>query len=56
MSFDEFYDGLQKYGLDVFMKEAKEAFDYIDKDKSGSINLDEFFNALNVKFYTCTKK
>lgn len=48
LSFDEFYNGIQKYGLDVSEKEAKESFDYIDKDKSGSINIDEFLNALMV--------
>lgn len=48
MDFDEFYKGIRDYGLKISEQEAKAAFQTIDRDKTGSINFDEFLEALRV--------
>ena len=42
LSFKEFKKGLHDYGMDVEIDEAKNIFETMDKDGSGTIDFDEF--------------
>ena len=35
------------------LQQAKEAFDYVDKDGSGNLSFDEFLSALRVRMIVC---
>lgn len=49
LNLDEFQKGLETYGLDLGKEKAKEIFILVDKDKSGTIDFDEFLEKLRVR-------
>ena len=48
LQFQEFSKGIRDTGLECTNEEAKEMFNTFDKDKSGSVNIDEFLLAIRV--------
>ena len=48
MDFTEFQEGLKECDINVTTAVAKECFNRIDSDSSGTINFDEFLIALRV--------
>ena len=48
MDFTEFQDGLTECDIEVSRAVARECFNRIDSDSSGTINFDEFLIALRV--------
>ena len=48
MDFTEFQEGLKECDIDVTTAVARECFNRIDSDSSGTINFDEFLIALRV--------
>ena len=52
LDFTEFQEGLKECGIEVSAAVARECFDRIDSDRSGTINFDEFLIALRVR--ACT--
>ena len=51
LQFQEFSKGIRDTGLECTNEEAKEMFNTFDKDKSGSVNIDEFLLAIRVRFF-----
>ena len=49
LQFQEFSKGIRETGLECTNEEAKEMFTTFDKDKSGSVNIDEFLLAIRVR-------
>jgi Ca2+-binding EF-hand superfamily protein len=52
LSLDEFRKGLTGYGLMIDEEITKKLFEQLDKDKSGSLDFDEFLQALRVSHET----
>jgi len=46
LNFEEFFEGVKDYGLDMTKEAAKEVFDLFDKDGSGEVSIDEFLIGL----------
>ncbi|CDW71315.1 ef hand family protein [Stylonychia lemnae] len=46
---EEFYVGLKEYGADISKKEAEVLLDYLDTDKDGFVNYDEFLVGIRGK-------
>lgn len=49
LNLEEFQKGLETYGLHVAKEKAMELFTFVDKDRSGTINFDEFLEKLRVR-------
>lgn len=48
LNLEEFQKGLETYGLCVGKEKGKEIFTLVDKDRSGTIDFDEFLEKLRV--------
>lgn len=48
LNLEEFQKGLETYGLSIGKEKAKEIFTLVDKDRSGTIEFDEFLDKLRV--------
>lgn len=48
LTFDEFKKGIHDYGCDMTKEEIQNIFSKIDKDGSGTLDFDEFLQALRV--------
>jgi len=46
LNFEEFFEGVSDYGIQINKTEAKEVFDEFDKDGSGEVSIDEFLIGL----------
>jgi len=46
LNFEEFFEGINDYGIKLSKEEAKEVFDVFDKDGSGEVSIDEFLIGL----------
>jgi len=55
LEFDEFHKGVIETGLKLTEEEAKEMFDHFDKDKGGTVNIDEFLMAVRPPMSTTRK-
>ena len=52
MDFTEFQEGLKECDIDVPTVVARECFNRIDSDSSGTVNFDEFLIALRVHTFS----
>lgn len=50
LDFNEFYKGMRDYGIRINEKDARAAFDAVDRDKTGSLDFDEFLETLRVGY------
>jgi len=46
LNFEEFFEGVNDYGIAIDKSEAKQVFDCFDKDGSGEVSIDEFLIGL----------
>ena len=51
LNFNEFKKGIHDYGCDMTKEEVQEMFTSIDRDGSGTLDFEEFLQALRVSVY-----